>query len=331
MDQSTRLRRGRAGSPRASRLAPLACACAALALVQCSNDAPTGGGSPTSRPGPSASNRPPVVKSAALSPNPVVLNEPVVVAVDGGDPDGDPVTYRYRWLANGTPIEGQGGASLAPSLLKRGDRLAVVVTPSDGRVDGAPYQTEPVPVGNTPPEVSAIRLPAQVRPGERIHAQVEGKDADGDPIHYRFAWWRNDQPVAEGLADELDTQGFARGDTVLLLVTPSDQGGPGRPRLSEPVVVANSPPAITSTPPAALAQDRYQYSVAAVDPDGDPLTFRLDSGPPGMTMDSATGRIEWPVGAALTGRVHVRVSVEDGHGGRAFQEFDLGPLAASSS
>jgi hypothetical protein len=48
-----------------------------------------------------------------------------------------------------------------------------------------------------------------------------------------------------------------------------------------------------------------------------------------MTIDSATGQIDWQITAKTRGLSRVRVAVEDGHGGRAFQEFELMPTAPS--
>src|SRR5262249_49137279 len=37
----------------------------------------------------------------------------------------------------------------------------------------------------------------------------------------------------------------------------------------------------------------YQYDVKAIDPDSDPVTYALDTSPPGMTIDATGGRILW--------------------------------------
>lgn len=272
------------------------------------------------------SNRPPSVRSARIAPNPALLNGPILVQVDGEDLDGDPLTFRHHWLINGDRIEGQTQSTLNPRLAKRGDLLAVDVVPFDGKVEGALYRTEPVVVGNTPPEVvRVVFAPSQVRAGERLHAQVEGADADQDPIRYKFRWWRNNQLVSEGETGELETVGWVRDDLIVVEVTPFDIAGAGQARSSEPIVIANSPPTITSVPPTTIDAGRYQYAVKATDPEGDPLTYGLDGAPPGMTIDPSTGRIEWRVVAGRREAHRVRVSVHDNREGYAFQEFSLTP------
>src|SRR5262249_31399451 len=37
----------------------------------------------------------------------------------------------------------------------------------------------------------------------------------------------------------------------------------------------------------------YQYTVKAIDPDGDPLTYSLPLGPQGMSIDPTSGLITW--------------------------------------
>ena len=261
-----------------------------------------------------------------------MLSGPVSVQVDAVDPDRDAVTFRHQWLVNGNPIAGQTGSTLAPDLLKRGDSVAVAVIPSDGKSQGPPYRTQAVAVANTPPEVTRIALePAEVRIGDRLRAQVEGSDADRDEVRYTFKWWRNNAPLSEGEESALDTTGFARGDRILVQATPHDHAGPGKARFAEQITIGNSPPKITSIPPTTISQGLYEYAVAANDPDGDPLTYTLQTAPSGMTIDKTTGRIEWRIAAETKGTYRVRVVVEDDRNGHAFQEFELSLAPPASS
>lgn len=292
--------------------------------------------SETSQPGTasgsSQTNRAPAVQSARIVPSPLVLSGPVSVQIEAEDPDRDAMTFRYQWLVNANPIEGQTGPTLAPNLLKRGDSVAVEVIPSDGKTQGPPYRTKVVAVANTPPEVTQIVLePSEVRVGDRLRAKVEGSDADQDDIRYTFKWWRNSAPLSEGEESALDTTGFSRGDTILVQATPHDHAGPGKARFAEQITIGNSPPKITSIPSTTISQGLYEYAVAANDPDGDPLTYTLQAAPSGMTIDKGTGRIEWRIAAETKGTHRVRVVVEDDRNGHAFQEFDLSLAPPASS
>ncbi len=87
----------------------------------------------------------------------------------------------------------------------------------------------------------------------------------------------------------------------------------------------NRPPVITSTPVTeAIIGKTYHYAVLAADPDGDPLTYRLVSGPHGLQLDPASGQLTWAApGAAGAGTYSVALRVSDGRGGGADQTFTL--------
>ena len=263
--------------------------------------------------------------------NALTRNDIVSLDVSVEDPDGERVTLRYQWLANGRPVEGQANATLALSALRRGDRVGAELTPVDARgLVGPTYRTDAVEVANTPPVVTRVAVePATVKPGDILRATVEGSDPDGDPIRYVFQWWRNGDPVAavakEGEHKTLTTEGFRRGDSIVTGVTPYDAAGPGKAVYSEPVVLMNRAPVITSSPAGPTGQGMFEYVVTATDPDNDALTYKLDTAPSGMTIEASTGKISWQMPPGLTGPQQVRISVEDGNQGQAFQEFTLTP------
>lgn len=60
-------------------------------------------------------------------------------------------------------------------------------------------------------------------------------------------------------------------------------------------VTTNRPPVISGTPAAnAFVGETYTYSPSVTDPDtGDTHTWALKSNPPGMTIDSTTGKVSW--------------------------------------
>lgn len=90
----------------------------------------------------------------------------------------------------------------------------------------------------------------------------------------------------------------------VILVTgcvPSVPVGPGP---------TNQTPIITSTPiTTATVGAAYTYNLTATDPDGNTLTFSLTISPPGMTINSSSGLINWTPTAA--GAYNVMVEVSD--------------------
>src|SRR5262249_31403382 len=79
--------------------------------------------------------------------------------------------------------------------------------------------------------------------------------------------------------------------------------------------VIDSSPVTTVTAGAA-----YDYDVAAIDPDHDPITFTLVNAPAGMTIDTL-GRITWSPQAGDMGAWPVLVTAADGRGGTASPSF----------
>jgi hypothetical protein len=87
-----------------------------------------------------------------------------------------------------------------------------------------------------------------------------------------------------------------------------------------PAAATNHAPQFKSTPiPATTVDTLYIYNASAADPDNDTLTFALESGPPGMTIDPSTGKVAWTPTTA--GNFTVILKVSDGKGAEAKQEF----------
>ena len=73
----------------------------------------------------------------------------------------------------------------------------------------------------------------------------------------------------------------------------------------------------------SLARGTYTYDVEAADPDADPLTYSLDAAPLGMTIDPATGFINWPVSSAAAGDHQVVVRARSPNGAFDTQAYTL--------
>jgi hypothetical protein len=87
---------------------------------------------------------------------------------------------------------------------------------------------------------------------------------------------------------------------------------------------SNRPPYFTSVPVVdANVITAYAYQATAVDPDGNPLTFSVASGPGGLKIDPGTGLVSWTPNAQQLGSNPVTLSVSDGQGGTATQSFTI--------
>ena len=230
---------------------------------------------------------------------------------------GDVKRVSYRWFKNDMPVEGIDRDVLPRKYIEKGDTISVEV--SAGNVE----KSASVTIGNTPPGITSIRLnPGQVYRGVDITAEVEGEDPDGDEVEYLYRWMINDEEQTDVSAPVLEGDRLKRGDRVVLTVTPYDGEAYGEPFTADPVTVGNAPPMFVSAPPESFKTTMYTYQVEVEDPDGDRTRLWLEAAPEGMTIDQ-NGLIEWPVDASQTGTHRVKIIAEDGHDGRAYQEYTI--------
>lgn len=91
----------------------------------------------------------------------------------------------------------------------------------------------------------------------------------------------------------------------------------------------NQPPVIASTAPTGAAVEvPYTYAVIATDPDaGDVLTYSLDAAPAGMTINAATGLIQWFPLTGQVGNNNVTVRVRDVSNASVTQSFTIAVIA----
>ena len=263
----------------------------------------------------------------------VALNS--VVRLDGGgsnDADGDPLTY--QWALPTKPANSSATLSDAtvvdPSFIadKAGTYAAQLIV-NDRQLDSDPdtvtMSTENSrPVANAGPD-------QQKRVGDTVALNGSASaDADGDPVAYRWSLIaRPDNSVATLSNAEQVQASFTpdvAGDYVAQLIV-NDGTLDSEPDSALVTVTASTPtnraPEITSTPVTqATAGQLYSYRVAATDPDaGDVLTYLLSTNPEGMTIDAATGLIQWTPSQA--GGTNVVVRVTDAGGLFAEQSFPI--------
>ncbi len=103
----------------------------------------------------------------------------MVVRKTTGESDKE-IVYRYEWTINGKPA-GNGSDSL--SGFKRGDNVAVTITPFDGEVAGKPRNLI-VDIQNTTPKVHKSKEPKY--DGKIFTMQINASDPDGDALSYEL-------------------------------------------------------------------------------------------------------------------------------------------------
>ncbi|MFA5188847.1 MAG: putative Ig domain-containing protein [Patescibacteria group bacterium] len=105
---------------------------------------------------------------------------------------------------------------------------------------------------------------------------------------------------------------------VLLLTACVSSGGGGGDDSTNyipPIIppADNQPPVITSLPiTTAISGELYGYALSATDSDNDVLTYGLDVGPAGMTINASTGLVSWLPNDTQVGEQQVKLRVSDG-------------------
>lgn len=277
-------------------------------------------------------NHPPVIRRVSLQPVPLILHGPLSVSVEAQDLDRDEVTFWYRWFVNGKLVAERSSETMEPTIFKRGDQVVVEVVPSDGKSEGASFKSQSLAVGNSAPVVSHVTIePNEEAFSRRVLAKADVMDPDGDSFLVTYRWSKNDKVVLEGESHELDIADLKTNDTIQVEVVAKDGTATGKAVVSNVFSMNNTPPTIVSSPASAKQEGQYAYQVQAQDQDGDALTFNLEVAPPGMTIHTQTGLVQWTPGADTKGSHRVRVIAKDPKGGFATQEFDLSLSAPSKS
>lgn len=240
-------------------------------------------------------NAPPGAPVVAFEEQRPVVTAPLRVKVKtpAPDADGDALTYRYRWLRNGSPvlILGKDGAKdsawtdaseVPVNLLAKGHRWEVEVQAFDGEVHGPSGRAEVV-IANSPPKAPRISFaPDRPRRTDGLSIDMfQAPDADGDTIRYRYAWTRNgqrwDAPPDQGQVP----RGVPRkGEKWAVEVVALDGEAESPPVRTESTIADTAPSgvgvALCDGPVQSGAVPEVRVTAPATDADGDQVSYRYE-------------------------------------------------------
>jgi len=267
-------------------------------------------------------NSPPTILSVTILPERANRENDLGIVVQSQDPDGDLVNYRYQWIRNDVEIAGETSNVLKAGNLRKGDMCQVRVTPSDAKGEGKPFLSNPVKILNAAPVVGEVWIEPQMPTIQKDLKACE-KSTDGDAIFFSYQWEKNGEPILEERKDILGRGRFKKGDSIAVTVVPDDREIMGEPKKSQSVKILNSAPAIISSPPNSIEGTNYVYQVKASDPDNDPVTFTLKSGPKGMKIDPKSGLLQWQIHKEDQGTHSIEIEVSDHEGAKSSQQYSL--------
>lgn len=210
-----------------------------------------------------------------------------------------------------------------------GDQLiTVTVRDNHGAEETRDYV---ISVEGTGPEFITTPNPLVSDPAVSYAYDSEAADLEGDPISYELL----EGPV--GMVIDRDTgkldwtPGYEQVGSHTVVIRATDiEGKIATQTYIVDVTSPNRAPRFTSFPVTnGVAGVSYTYPSVGYDPDADPLTYGLvvDESPAGMSLNTSTGVITWTPPSA--GTYPVQITVEDGRGGLAVQEFTIDVTAST--
>lgn len=226
----------------------------------------------------------------------------------------------YEWA-----IDGDSNYPNAPSIqlpgLKSGSRVSVRVVASNEEGESESHLAVGT-VPNAPPKITRLEvLEVDLEDGSQgWRAEVRAEDPNGDTVELRYTWFINDRASNQRKA-VFSTAELKRGDRVYVEVVAHDDTDESRTLRSGVLGIANVAPEITSLPTGLSSSGTFNYQIEVEDADGDrDLRFALEAGPSGMQLGPG-GLLRWNPEIHQVGDHQVIVSVSDGRGGQATQEF----------
>lgn len=253
----------------------------------------------------------PAQYSLEIIPSAPARNAVLYLNAAGFDPEG----ARIEWLVNEMPFPSPQPLQFDASVTRKGHTVQARAT-----VGEQVLLSPAVTIKNSPPELSRVKIMPEVfRAGDTLSIEAHAADLDDDPVTIVYEWTKNGQPAG---GEARISAAVQRGDQIIVKITPFDGELYGAP-ITLKRQVGNLPPQIIDERQFVFDGRRFSKQVRAADPDGDPLTFSIKSGPAGLSIDPASGLVEWDVPPEFAGKAQFEVSVADGNGGQGSQGFNL--------
>jgi RHS repeat-associated protein len=265
---------------------------------------------------------PPMITS--FPPIQASVGQPYFYAVQASDPDGDPLTFSLPTAPASMVIDPASGViEWTPNVNQVGSQQAEVkVTTPEGDFRAQEFTIVVTPAAPPLPPVITSAAPMTATMNEPYQYQVTATDPQNETLQYSLQAGPSGTTINPKSGLLQWTPGQA-GQVPFTVAATDTDGLVATQSYTLTVKGPNHPPTISSTAAASVTAGlTYQYDVQASDPDGDSLTYQLDSGPQGASIDSF-GRLAWPTTAADVGSQSFQITVSDGQGGSVDQTFDV--------
>jgi hypothetical protein len=158
----------------------------------------------------------PIAPVVDVTPDFPVTADDLVCSIITHDsaPDGDEMTYTYRWYKDNVLQEGFSTNTVDSSYTAKDEMWKCVVTFTDGTGAGADA-FDKVTIHNSPPSAPVIDVtPDHPDAGDNLLCWIviAGSDADGDEVTYTYEWYKDDGVQTELTANTVDSTCTAGGE-----------------------------------------------------------------------------------------------------------------------
>ncbi|HMK36799.1 MAG TPA: putative Ig domain-containing protein [Desulfomonilaceae bacterium] len=178
--------------------------------------------------------------------------------------------------------------------------------------------------GSGPPKVAEASFePTQPVTGVPVKLRIK---LEGAAIRAEVKWSINDQEAEnadyDGLGKPVELHKKATfGDKVTASVTPFDAIGSAGRVVTKEVTIGNAPP-VVKVGDQKVTGNTYTVHIEATDPEGGPVTFNVNQGPEGLSIDPR-GDVTWKISEAISGSFPVAIAVVDDKGAQTVANFTI--------
>jgi YD repeat-containing protein len=275
-------------------------------------------------------DQPPTITSVA--PTQATVGQPLSYLAAASDPDGDAISYYLTVAPDGMIIDRTTGElTWTPTAAQVGSQSATLEV-LDGH-GGEATQTLTIQVVATHPNRSpriTSTSATQAIVGQVYRDQASASDPDSDPLRFDLVVKPEGMAVNPATGAIVWTPAVAQvGPQDVILRVTDGRGGVDLQQFRVVVAPTGTTPVITTGPtisPAVVGLP-YRYQVHAQSAAGTPLTFHLDTGPAGMSLDTVSGVLSWTATADQLGDNPVTVSASNDLGETAKLSFTLNVVA----
>jgi outer membrane protein assembly factor BamB/PKD repeat protein len=260
----------------------------------------------------------------------VTAGEPFSLSVKASDPDKDKLIFSIlsvRLLPEGTDYPGTRPTIdpstgkiewTAPEVGVDELTLEVTVRVSDGELRGDRSFILKVVPGNRPPLLAEIGDKV-VREDEILEFTVSATDPDGDQLRFTVEGLPEGASFENGKFSWRPSYDQAGRYHPIFKVT-DERGGEDTEMITITVLDVNRPPHLGDIGDKTIKTgELLQFTLSAVDPDGDAIVFSAEGLPQGASFEE--GKFSWR--PTEPGEYRVTFKVSDGKGGRDTQEVRI--------